>query len=197
VPVKGTAIAAVGVGCVLVYSGVRGYSLLKAAQNVIQGQSPNSNQVVTPFSTGNAPVNTSGQFTSQGGIAGLAEQYNGHKYVWDGTPGANGQGGWDCSSFVNYVVGARAGMAIPGFPAGAYAGQSHGPNTIAWMSWSGCTTVSAANALPGDIVVGPTHMGIYTGAGHYFSAHDPKDGTGDGLMSQFPDALVLYRRLKA
>lgn len=48
---KGPAWAAVGVGAVFLYSGIKGESILKAAQNIVQGNSPTSGQSTTSFTT--------------------------------------------------------------------------------------------------------------------------------------------------
>jgi Transglycosylase SLT domain len=41
---KGPAYAAIGVGALFIYSGIKGYSILKTVQNVVKGGSPNTGQ---------------------------------------------------------------------------------------------------------------------------------------------------------
>lgn len=67
-PLNGPAIGAVAVGAVFVYSGIKGYSVLKTVQNVISGTPGNIGQTATnPLSGGgsNTSGNTGG--TSAGG----------------------------------------------------------------------------------------------------------------------------------
>lgn len=52
-PVNGPAIASIGVGALFVYGGIKGYSILKATQNVVQGASPNAGQTTTLISSPN------------------------------------------------------------------------------------------------------------------------------------------------
>lgn len=73
--------------------------------------------------------------------------------------------------------------AIPGFQAGQYQGQEHGPNTLTWLAWNGAVTISLKNAQPGDLVIWQTHMGILVKAGpdansaRMVSDLNPNDGT--------------------
>ncbi|HEX3642385.1 MAG TPA: hypothetical protein VHV10_13930 [Ktedonobacteraceae bacterium] len=58
-PINGKAVAAISVGGLFVYAGLRGYSILKAVQNVIQGKSPQDGQTSSilsnePSSSGNS-----------------------------------------------------------------------------------------------------------------------------------------------
>jgi cell wall-associated NlpC family hydrolase len=120
-------------------------------------------------------------------------------YRWGGAP-AVGTGNWDCSSFVNWVVGHDCGMAIPGYAAGSYGGAEHGPATLSWLAWSGCTTIghSGSAAQPGDLAVWQTHMGICTGPNTMISAQDPQNGTRISAIDGFISGELLYiRRLAA
>jgi hypothetical protein len=196
---KGVGYASAAAGGLLLYSGVRGYSLLKAAQNLVGGKGPNDGQATSligaPGTDGS--VNNVGTVASDSEIATLAQTFIGKwSYVWGGAPGIMGGSG-DCSSFVNFITGAKLGLAIPGYAAGAYNGSSHGPATTEWLVWSGCATVNKAEAAAGDIVVGPTHMGIYLGNGTFVSARDPAEGVGIDAVSEFPDPMMLFRRIKA
>lgn len=53
---KLSAIAAVGTGALFVYAGIRGFSILKAAQNAIKGSAPGTGQTATLLATGTAPT---------------------------------------------------------------------------------------------------------------------------------------------
>lgn len=131
------------------------------------------------------------------GIAQDAMKYAGHGYTFGGVP-ANGQ--WDCSSFVNMVVGMDLGMAIPGINAGQYKGTTHGPVVMDWATWTGATTVSSPQTddlciWPGFGALG--HIGIATDSQHMISALDPQYGTTQTPISGNGPAgvPVIYRRL--
>lgn len=63
-PLNGKAAAAIGMGSLFIYSGLKGYSILKAAQNVIQGKSPSEGQSANTLST--EPSSGGGGGTSGG-----------------------------------------------------------------------------------------------------------------------------------
>lgn len=56
--VNGKAAAVIGAGALFVYSGLRGFSVLKAVQNVITGQGPNTGQTSTPLNSGTVQTAT-------------------------------------------------------------------------------------------------------------------------------------------
>jgi hypothetical protein len=62
----GFGIAAVGVGIVFVYGGIKGYSPIKAFENMITGKNPNENQTSTSLVNANGSSAT-GNATSSGG----------------------------------------------------------------------------------------------------------------------------------
>jgi hypothetical protein len=65
---KGVAAAMMGVGALFVYSGAKGYSILKATQNVVKGQNPNAGQSTQMLGTGgNALANYDQQLTGAPG----------------------------------------------------------------------------------------------------------------------------------
>jgi cell wall-associated NlpC family hydrolase len=136
-----------------------------------------------------------------GNLSSDAMQYEGSGYVFGGAP-EHGRGQWDCSSFVNWCAGNDLGMAIPGFAAGSYHGQVHGPVVLDWASWTGCTTIPGSAAAAGDIVVwpgiGPTgHMGIVTGPNQMISALNPSKGTQKTAIKGFgiPGIPAVYRHI--
>jgi peptidoglycan DL-endopeptidase CwlO len=196
---SGSAIGAIAAGGLLVFAGIKGYSLATTLQDVVQGKNP-LDQTQTAAITGTTAAQAAASLSSAtapsttgSAIANAALKYQGHCYLYGGAPGISGTGCWDCSSFVNWVVGHDLGLAIPGYAAGTYNGTVHGPATGSWMLFG--NAVSASDAVAGDIVVGPTHMGIVTGPGEYVSAHDPAEGTSVASISGFPDPVKFYRRL--
>lgn len=131
------------------------------------------------------------------GIAQDALKYVGHGYSFGGAP-ANDK--WDCSSFVNKVVGMDLGMAIPGYNAGQYNGSSHGPVVMDWATWTGATTVSSPQTDDLCIWAGfgaLGHIGIATDTQHMISALNTHYGTVQTPISGNGPAgvPVIYRRL--
>ncbi len=165
-------------------------------RSLLSGQKPsgaNVNPIGTPAAgTTTAPASAA----ESSAIASDALKYDGNfPYVWGGAPV---NGGSDCSGFVNMVCGRDLGMAIPGYAAGTYTGATHGPATVAWLAWSGCTTVShdGNQAQPGDLAIWQTHMGIVTGPNQMISAQDPQLGTGLSVINgAIPGELLFIRRL--
>lgn len=132
-------------------------------------------------------------------VAQDALKYQGKGYVFGGAP-AKGLGNWDCSSFINWVVGHDLGMAIPGFSAGTYTGDSHGPVVLDWATWSGATTTNAPG--PGDLCIWPGagalgHIGIYLSSNQMISALNSNLGTiTSGIQGNGPMGVALiYRSL--
>jgi cell wall-associated NlpC family hydrolase len=174
-------------------------------RDAVHGTNPAGAANVNPITDGtpSASGGSSGGATGAAGttaseIANDALRYVGHAYLYGGAPGTSGNSPWDCSSFVNWVVGHDNDLAIPGFGPGAYTGAVHGPPTGSWFIWGGCETVSRSDAQAGDIVVWITHMGIVTGPNSYISAHDPAERTSvTGIDGSIPGEPMRIRRLKA
>lgn len=176
-PINGRALAVASTGVLFIWSGVRGWSVLATIGDIVTGKKPNE-PVLYPLEVG--PKGSTGTATGTGtttGLAGIATQYVGHAYVFGGAPGKDGSRPWDCSSFVNWIVSVKAGLAIPGYGPGKYDGSTHGPTTTQWAIWTGMGTVTRANVQAGDILVWPGHMGIATSNSQYVSAHSPAEGT--------------------
>lgn len=197
---QGIALAAVGAGVVLTWSGIRGWSVAGTLKDFITGVDPTTQANVNPI-TGTPDTAAGGGSSSGSAIANDALKYEGHIYSYGGAPGTSGRNPWDCSSFVNWVVGHDVGLAIPGNKPGAYNGSSHGPPTGSWMVWAGCKTIKRADIQAGDIMVWQTHMGIAISPTEMISATGP-DGTPStkrgNIVNGGPRGEVLVpRRLNA
>lgn len=195
---NGRALAALSVGFVFLWSGVKGWSILGTLGDLITGIEP-SQEVVNPVSIATAPtgVQTFGEAPSTGGgggIVGIAMEYQGHAYVFASAPGRDGGRPWDCSSFVNYVVGVRMGRAIPGYGPGKYTGTVHGPPTGTWAVWPGLTRVSRSEVQGGDILVWVGHMGIAIDNSRMISALNPQEKT--KVTAIQGGRLIMMGRLK-
>ena len=180
--VNGRALAATGLGVLFVWSGVRGWSVLGTIGDIVTGKAP-SQPVLYPLQI-KAPGNAVGNAASIGAtaigqsvLASMGMEYIGHAYRFGGAPGRNAENPWDCSSFVNFIVGVRAGKAIPGNGAGRYKGTSHGPPTGMWAAWSGMDTVKRSQVQAGDIVVWLGHMGLAINGNEVVNALNPRDKT--------------------
>jgi cell wall-associated NlpC family hydrolase len=195
-PLNGRALTAVGTGVLFVWSGIRGWSVLATIGDVLTGSKPND-AIVNPLSIAAGSNGATAPAGNASGIAGIAQQYVGHAYLFGGAPGKDGKRPWDCSSFVNWIVSVKAGMAIPGNGPGKYDGSSHGPTTGVWAIWTGMNTVKRADVQAGDILVWGAHMGIATDNSHYISAHSPAKGTTvTGIPTNGLGPLVRIGRLR-
>jgi NlpC/P60 family len=108
--------------------------------------------------------------------------------------------GWDCSGFVNWVLGHDLHLTLPGGVRN-FDGQGHGPVVMQYVTWSGAQTVK--DPAPGDLVcfagLGPLgHIGFVTGPDEMISALDPKYGTAVTPIKGFGPvgAPISYRRVK-
>lgn len=129
-----------------------------------------------------------------------ALKFRGNPYVWGG---ARPDPGWDCSGFINWLLGRALGITLPGGIRG-FDGSVHGPVVADYAAWTGAVTVTTP--VPGDLVIWwwpgvpfGGHIGLYVGGGRMISALDPSDGTivtpvgGAGPSGQGPQ----YRRILA
>lgn len=193
--IKTIPLVAIAAGSLFIYAGLRGFSILKAAQNVIRGTAPSAGQKAAlldvPGSGGGG-----GGGTSAGGLAGIAQKYVGKlHYVYGGPPP---KGTVDCSSFASKCLN-EAGVNNPG--GAPYDPNSHGPNTVSYLAWNGAHTVghNASDAQANDLCVWQTHMGICIGGGRMVSARSaqstPNVGE-DQIAGDMPGELLFVRRLK-
>lgn len=176
--INGMALGALGIGAVVLYSGVTGKSPLAITQNIITGKSPSAvlptQQIVS--NSASAYANQSSQPTSDpGGLAGIAIQDVGHAYQYGGAPGINGTNPWDCSSACNWWAGKKAGLVIP--YDNPYTGIDHGPATGSWFFFGSMYNGSRTAPDAGIIIVWTSHMGISLGNGNICSALNPGLGT--------------------
>lgn len=138
----------------------------------------------------------SGGQVSGGAIVSDAKSYLGIPYKWAGYLPSTG---FDCSGFVNYILGFDLGLAIPTYPAGSYTASSHGPVTQVWYIWTGATTVSnnGNDAQAGDLVCWPTHMGIATGKNTFINSPTTGSSVFIANINGFSSEPLRIRRLKS
>lgn len=204
---NGRALAVTGIGALLVWSGIKGWSVLGTIGDLVTGQQPNQ-PVAYPLPGTSAGALGKLPDGSAGGVgivprgenaqlASIGMEYIGHAYKFGGAPGRNAQNPWDCSSFVNYVVAVRGGRAIPGNKPGKYTGTTHGPPSAAWATWAGMKTIKRSEVQAGDIVVWLGHIGLAISNSQVVNALNPTNKTKissiDSVHARGP--IVRYGRL--
>jgi cell wall-associated NlpC family hydrolase len=174
-------LAMLATGAIFAYAGLTGKSVLAELHAIVSGQSPatlgQANPIKgtsNPAATPTAPGAVGGGTASGAVIAQDAMQYVGHKYVYGGAPGQSGANGWDCSSFVNWVLNHDLGMSIPG---GTWNPNTHGPNTTSYNGWSGANPIPRNQAGAGDLCCWSTHIGIAINNTQMVSALNERLGT--------------------
>jgi cell wall-associated NlpC family hydrolase len=85
-------------------------------------------------------------------VFSVAQQYIGTPYVFGGSTPA----GFDCSGYVMFVY-AQFGISLP--------------HSVSGEAARG-TRISIADAVPGDLIVMPGHIGFYAGNGNIMDAPD-------------------------
>jgi cell wall-associated NlpC family hydrolase len=190
-------VAYLATGGLLLYSGIKGATIADTVTSVFQGNLNVTNTETIPVNNASSGTVTATGATASGQqIIGAAMRYNGHKYIFGGP--SNLTDGWDCSSFVSYVLGHDLGMLLPGGKTWAAAtnnGNGHGPVASDFVNTPGFTKVgsNAANNEPGDLLVWSGHVGFGTGNKGMFSALDEQLGTGaSGASAPYP-YLGTYR----
>lgn len=188
--INGVALSSVAAGSILLWSGIKGWNVTRTIGEIISGKAPTGTDenVLTSASSGSAVG-----FTSSG-TANDALQYNGHAYSYGGAPGKDGKSPWDCSSFVNWVIGHDLRRAIPGYGPGQYDGSVHGPPTGSWIAWM--THINQSDTQAGDLVVSATHMGIVIGPNQMISALNSRLGTKITPINGYFSGPVFYGRPK-
>ena len=205
--IDGVALGAVAAGSLFAYAGIKGNSILASLQTIVQGKNPATASNVHPIIATDPALSLASEagtgFSGDlgGRIAADAAQYKGAGYQFGGAPDVIGR--WDCSSFVNRVIGMDLHLAIPTYRAGSYTGKDHGPTAAMWLVWTGATTVSRnpSDAIPGDLCCWQTHIGIALGGGQMISARSahshPPTGIGSIAHGGPRGELLFIRRLKA
>ena len=124
-------------------------------------------------------------------IAADALRYEGHAYVY---------GDWDCSGFVNHVLGQDLRVTLPGGVRGYRGPPPHGPVVSDYATWAGAITVGSP--ARGDLAVWPGdgpdgHIGIVLGPDEMISALDQASGTVVTPVHGYgpPGVDVVYRRV--
>ncbi len=154
------AVAAAGVGALVLWAAIKGASVTGGLRSLLGGKAPSGTNVepaggISVSQSGGGQGGGSGAGATGSTIAdrGLSYVGSGSIYQWAGaTPK-----GWDCSGFVNYVVGHDLAQPIPGSPSGQFSG--HGPVTMQWALFG--TGVPRSQVQAGDLCVWPLfHMGI-------------------------------------
>jgi cell wall-associated NlpC family hydrolase len=109
-------------------------------------------------------------------VVSYAMQFVGKSpYVW----GGSNPGGWDCSGMVMYVY-AQFGISLPHWSDAYYP--------------IGNSVSSLNDARPGDVIVGPGHVGIFIGNGAVVNALNPEAGTAvTPIMWAFPNGYQIRR----
>lgn len=175
--VNGIAVASIASGSVLVWSGVKGWSVLATAVDIMTGKKPSGTNTARLVSDQTSVSGQSGIAFASNAISDDGLKYQGHAYSFGGAPGKNGQNPWDCSSFVNWVIGHDLKGNIPGYGPGVYDGSVHGPPTMSWGVWPGLQHISKSEVQAGDLIVWTGHMGIAISNDHMVSALNSKLGT--------------------
>jgi cell wall-associated NlpC family hydrolase len=183
VAVRGLPLAYIALGGVLLYSGLENVTMATLLRDLASGKKP----VPGPPETYATPaVASAGSGTPATGsaIANDALQYVGHPYSYGGYEAD--PAGWDCSSFVNWVLGHDFGMTLPGGVTD-YNGTSHGPVVAQYQIWSGASHISQSAVQAGDLILYTTiHMGIATSSTEFVSAEDPASGTAVAPITSGP-----------
>ena len=194
--VSGLAIGMLVAGGVLVYSSLKNATVADTLRALIQGKpvigsdvgslgrslqaaSAEVGAVVGASST--APTN------SADAIVTAAKKYLGAPYVF----GAAGPTTFDCSGFVNWVLGHDLHLPIPGSATGTYSG--HGPTTYDYYGWSGAVTVPNSQQQAGDLVCWTGHIGIAVDSQNFINA--PHTGAVVRIDKVWGPPAPLIRRL--
>lgn len=193
--VSGIALFSIATGSIFVWSGLKGWSVLNTVADIITGKKPSANNSnLYPLTSASNGQGYAGGNSST--IASQALTYRGHAYKYGGAPGLNGIQPWDCSSFVNWVIGHDLGMAIPGYSAGQYDGSVHGPPTGSWAVWNGLTHIQQSQVQEGDLIIWFNHMGIAINNTQMISALDPQLGTQvSAIQGAASGPILVYGRL--
>ena len=127
----------------------------------------------TSAPAGGAAVSTASTSTSGNAIVDAARTALGTPYAW----GESSLSGMDCSGLVAYAYEA-AGIDVP--------------RTSSQQAAAG-TSISKSELQPGDLVVWPGHIAIYSGDGKIIDASDSKQQVVEREIWGNPTDFVTYR----
>lgn len=151
------ALALAGAGGLIVWLAIEGVGVSSGIRSILGGKVP---AAVGPVATQIGMEAANLVAGAGSAVSADAMQYlgSGAKYRYGG---GNPTTGWDCSGFVNYVVGHDLAQPIPGYAGGKFTGKTHGPVTGQWATTSLAQTIPRAQVQAGDLIVWPLfHMGI-------------------------------------
>jgi cell wall-associated NlpC family hydrolase len=187
--VNGVAVGVFLAGGILTYSAVKGINVSAAIRSLVAGKNPD----LLTGAVGTSSMDSSSVVADSGpnsGIAADAVQYIGVPYKF----GRANPNGWDCSGFVNYVLGHDLGRNLPGGIRG-FKGNWHGPIAAQYYVWSGAQTIPRNQAAAGDLACWLTHIGIVTDNQHMVNAYTTGQPTAiTGIESHTPPGEVLKIR---
>lgn len=203
-----TAFGMIGLGGLILWSGITNAGIVKSLQDVLHGVAPSPGTPQASFlgstGVGNA-VNSalklgggSGSASSVGGggsatgnaIAQAALKYEGYRYVWGGHGeiGSDGRQVFDCYGLLTYVLHHDLGYNLPNNTHSGY---------LEFLAWSGASRVDRAQVSAGDLVIWPTHSGIAIDNSRMISAENPSAGvkvaTFEGGGPIAPEPLIFLR----
>lgn len=168
--VSAVAAGTLAVGGLLVWSGLKGSSVLGAVQDVINGHQPsgtNAHPIDVPAggATGGGSIPA-----ASGSILGIAQQVAATpagktRYCYGGGHSSNPCSAkcFDCSGYVSCVLN-QAGVLKGSMVTGGF------------MLWSGATTIPYAQRQPGDLYVSSSHIGIIADTSQFWNAACTKCG---------------------
>lgn len=107
-------------------------------------------------------------------IIAEAKKHIGVRYQWGGTTPS----GFDCSGYTSWVYKHAAGVSIP---------------RTSGQQLNGGTRISKSEALPGDLIHMPGHVGIYAGNGQMY--HAPSSGKTVSLAKIWTSNYTVVRYL--
>jgi cell wall-associated NlpC family hydrolase len=162
--VSALGVGTMAAGALLVWSGLRGSSVLSALQDVIKGDKPSGANVhQIDAQAGTASLTSAGAGAS-GSVLNTAVQVANspagkRNYCWGG--GHSGSpcsaSCFDCSGYVSCVLN-RLGLLKGSMV------------TTGFMTWSGATTVPYSQRQPGDLYVSASHIGIIASSTQMWNA---------------------------
>lgn len=171
------AVGAVAGGVILVWSGLKGASVLSSVQSILQGKQPTGENVHgISHEVGELSPLTGGGSASGSKIVDIAASFKGKTYCFGGGHGSLCGGScWDCSGYVSCVL-SKAGV-LTGRPLA----------TGGLATWG--KGVPYVQRQPGDVIVwnggtGGGHTGIIIDGSHMWN--NPCTGCGGVQISRYP-----------